>query len=289
MTSSIGFCIPLHKKLKKVLLPPHNAWNNLVDQPSSITAGFCQVEIVDYKCLAGFAFGFASVSGWRYCVVSKKGYIVVYTRVLDRTGYAFDLASAKLMRISEKEKANSSEKNGKVKVVIKWDFGQLTLRFHGNYAPAFYALLNYAFENSFHHRPRTTKDTIEERYYLQWYDGNSNKSDSIHNNENSVYDERDSVCNKEGSIQDEAGSGVEEADESDRTVAIPYRLPYRLVIPQLPVLHISDDGDAIKVHFSISDNQVAVLRSFLSGAGGLSLNLFFSALQCNGGGDVSNS
>jgi len=123
-----NYRISIPNKVKKVPLPPRLEWDRAMDaSPSTIFGDFANVEIVNYKRL----FKRCVNVGAAWYVISTDGYIVIYKERYDTKGYVFDLTCAKSMYV--KEKVVFRGKTTKMKVVIKWKFGELTLRLYDDF------------------------------------------------------------------------------------------------------------------------------------------------------------
>jgi hypothetical protein len=119
-TQSDSISVPLIDKLKKIPLPPICVWERAVDK-SSLVKAFLDVKIHKLNWLCGSLSYYHNSAG--YCVLSKKGYLLVYKDPLKQTGYAFDLTRAKKTIIEK-----STGKKMQTKVTIKWKHAKVTLR-----------------------------------------------------------------------------------------------------------------------------------------------------------------
>ena len=82
-------------------------WDRLVNSEDSIAKAYGEVYMGDYKRLFG-----CKLLDRAYCVVSKKGYLIVYKDVTKQIGYAFDLTSAKKTLVSETVNSNGVTVSG---------------------------------------------------------------------------------------------------------------------------------------------------------------------------------
>jgi len=116
------FSVPLTlRDLVKVPLPPMDLWNHLV-YPSTAITGTLDVSL----SRASFPGRLVStVSGPNFCVLSGKGYMMIYTGVKQvgdtgyYMGYTLDIRGAKKLSIVRE--------TGLVKITLKWKHAILKL------------------------------------------------------------------------------------------------------------------------------------------------------------------
>jgi len=260
MAMTSNFRIPLQKKIKKVRLPPFYIWDDVVGNSTSIETAFAVVDIINYKRLFGFKYMRRG-----YCVISNKGYLVMYKNLSDRVGYSFDLMTAQHLTVTEKFNSYGSVR--KTKVEIKWVFGAVTLRFE--HKPQMAEIFRKAYNSTY------PEDVFTEEY--------SNELD-----EGASTDEEASIEDGETATKNTSVMAIKTRVEMNVETTNFVTAKSQLEIVD-PLAQTCVNGDRLEIYFHVSDDQIDALRSLLAESDEISLQLGFNgSSQCKNNDDGDN-
>jgi hypothetical protein len=124
------FRVRVQASLKKMVdLPPMSIWDRLQSPETLLRA-----RLSLHTRTKGFLFHNDSDEMWRQCLLSDRGYLIIYAKEAALKGYSLDVTQAKKMKFSSSKilstKSNCKQYSPHLHtsvVTIKWSFGSVSL------------------------------------------------------------------------------------------------------------------------------------------------------------------